>query len=1185
MSSSVKRFVGAALAASTLIQSILPPMSLAGGNGMRWNKPTTVERLAEKIDKLERHIDEYGTVVSKQPDVWSDGRLSKHRIDVENQLKSEVGNFQFLLNATVSETDSAFLGEAIALQAVANAPPLGLLTGTGATQTSSNPISVTNQMIPMGTTASPDPSNLILRSGAATTPTFFAGTLGNPTTRGISIEPYAYLDQKNRYLQHLNHLRRMNESDDTSDSPGYSLNLVRFPVSVLPGRKTSHGYGAEITITATPYLSEQLLPDTVRGLVISDVTQSYANLLVTMLKKYTPPKADEKPKAASAGVDVVPKSTTKSKLSPKNMRIMDMEYGRSGAHLTSTLGNVTKSPEMTMTWANDLLNSACSTAYDDLDVSKRSVDTLNLMEVSSGFRDQLNQTYKILSQPSASHLWSEYCNEDLYEAIIKVADKKEEVKLRKFLKDWYVFVTGEIPPTKDDQGNLLDEDGVSAKILEDPNAGLAWLIIRHSAWINEQIRADMQSIAKSKNCPCVHGEGMWLVGPNPPPEACEAFNEYVRCRWPVIVFALDPEIEEQNIGSAFSRRREVQLAAAIAASRGIISLQKLTRFVRRMELDVATVAVNRTMIGFSHGNDTFGWRFQPRIQPPPSNESNLKVIARDLIIGGPSRENQLKHTKLEPGIRECSAVVLMPSFVPYVTFDTKADWYRVDNPDCCIYRASKRLPLHARVMNTEDSVELSREITDLRSLSQQCVKDEQRYREGEVYRLMRAVDQLDRSLPMQTVRVQFPFDGDLSPVDLFERGQFRIRPRLEGWFGQPGILFDTRPNAFAKTISDLRGKVASLQDAYNKSVLADGADISAKATAVTAAQTALTAALADPRSAGLQSTNLFLVGKHLSLLNMRIIAGGIDVTDSATMVSRNVCQVTIPTSVATVTETNPDPADPTKKKSSPVVDVHIATPNGVTSRLVVPAIQVAASTASSTPATSLVPMTVSWDGTSEVRAELIRDVNNVDLKVTVAIQDDKGATVDSLKLVLGGEAEGAFGYDAPTVQFAAIIKGKTDTNSKGVALGPITLPMNGGKPVLAAALIGAELAKKVAELPQDATTDMDLVGYLRFSGGAERPTYKVDKSVLLRLTVKQKPGNAASNGTDAVQPNGAVPAPTPNPPQPMEPSVPAPPTNDDSTKPVQLLPPPRMTKRLNGVTQKTTNPIVLISDASKPETR
>ena len=109
-------------------------------------------------------------------------------------------------------------------------------------------------------------------------PLSFAGSAS-----GIALEPTVQLDQEARYLNHLQHLRRINEGDDTADSPGYSLDLVRIPVSVLPGKRTDKGYGAEITFTATPILSDELLPTTFRNLVINDLVEQIGLPLTQVL--------------------------------------------------------------------------------------------------------------------------------------------------------------------------------------------------------------------------------------------------------------------------------------------------------------------------------------------------------------------------------------------------------------------------------------------------------------------------------------------------------------------------------------------------------------------------------------------------------------------------------------------------------------------------------------------------------------------------------------------------------------------------------------------------------------------------------------------------------------------------------------------------------------------------------------
>ena len=53
---------------------------------------------------------------------------------------------------------------------------------------------------------------------------------------------------------------------------------------------------------------------------------------------------------------------------------------------------------------------------------------------------------------------------------------------------------------------------------------------------------------------------------DPSPEAKQAFNAYVACKWPLHVYSVDPAVEQQNVLDAFSRRSELQLALAVAVA-------------------------------------------------------------------------------------------------------------------------------------------------------------------------------------------------------------------------------------------------------------------------------------------------------------------------------------------------------------------------------------------------------------------------------------------------------------------------------------------------------------------------------------------------------------------------------------------------------------------------------------------
>ena len=78
-------------------------------------KDDRVEHLADEIDWLEHHIDSYGSIVAKQPDVWGQSRLTRHRYEYEAEMKAQLGKFEDLNNASISRSDQSFAGLAAAM--------------------------------------------------------------------------------------------------------------------------------------------------------------------------------------------------------------------------------------------------------------------------------------------------------------------------------------------------------------------------------------------------------------------------------------------------------------------------------------------------------------------------------------------------------------------------------------------------------------------------------------------------------------------------------------------------------------------------------------------------------------------------------------------------------------------------------------------------------------------------------------------------------------------------------------------------------------------------------------------------------------------------------------------------------------------------------------------------------------
>lgn len=899
----------------------------------------TVEALAHDLDKLEAHIERYGSVVAKQPDVWGQARLTKHRQEFEAQMAAQLSQFDFTLQGSVAMSDQAYFADALALSAAA-APRGRAGSTTNSSTSSSSSSAAADPTLPLP--ALPD------AFGAFSNVTRNAATLGPKlefagAKTGITVEPAVLLDQRARFLNHLQELRRINEGDDTSDAPGYALNLVRIPVSVLPGKFTDRGYGAEVTITMTPYLSDELLPTTFRNLVINDIvdqlgypitefinnpgTQPYfqdlssedVDNLIDLLQSHpwndfssecevdqeavgeltelrwkpgleplfarqewswvdgivklqqiqqemaVRAAAENSDEAALEAVrkhnkrlghDVENWAEYKKKLqarTPDDIAALEKQTRDWTKRAYSNIKNVwlqipvpaSKSRRARMPFPHSELFDVFAWDFDRVVVdayrglakqrfAKPTTDpnspvVLHLPDVQGYLQEELSAAYKFLAEKGNEDLWLNYCTPALVQAIrAHDDDALEEARLQ--------FKTS------------VGEKRQAQEIDNSTRAVLAWAIIVESALLTDQLVQDMRESAAAKNCGCVGCEAYPYFLPCPPPEAREAFNNYVRCRWPIHVFALDPAAQQQNIVDTFSGRREMQLAMSMAFVSGRLSANNMMRFARRIEYDFATIDLNGTEIGFSHGNETFGWRFYPRFQTPDI-ESNGTVFFRDLLIGGPSKDTLLKQRRLEPGIRECYAIVIMPSFVPYATFNVSSNWFALTNPKC-------------KEMDSTDAMRLSKlakciEVCGPRTTDGAC------YRDADLQHLIEKAKQLETRLPFQNTMVQIPYENTLGGFAMFNTGVTDLAPELVGWYGTEAVDY-TKP------------------------------------------------------------TTVFLVGNHFSVHQTEVIAGGQSIS-TVELLSRQVMQVTIPAKPLLVGD-----------KDYPFVDVQLATPYGVTQHLLIP---------------------------------------------------------------------------------------------------------------------------------------------------------------------------------------------------------------------------------------------------------
>lgn len=1154
---------------------------------------TPVECLARQIDKLEKHVDQFGSIVIKAPDVWGESRLMRHRADIEGQLKARLGAFNFRINAVQATRDAAFLATAVALQEQIASGQVNPLTGTPATSSPSptNVNGATGGLIPDTNTLNGTSSGAIIgRTG-------FSGPLAVvdgkvDTNLSVGIEPVIELDQMNRYLQHLNELRRLNEGDDNSDTPGYALNLIRIPVSILPGRRTEQGFGAEVQISIDPYMSDEILPLAFKDFVINGVVDRISYDVWQIARMSEIKKLDERLRAQlnpalkgkmratlnNTATDnlkylnqllTAPETTYQGALNTYSQEIGEVpaelidsqimaldgtsEEEKKAAGNSQVVEELQRrlladvnhrdlsSPASHREMINgDTLDRLAVHAYYSLvqpdipgvDVaSDHRVDHgLTMPEVSTLLGEEVKAAYEFLSQPSAVCLWSQFCTPELAR---KVRENRQS--------------SNDVAPSQDSVGFSRREffDQIKNSYVEAHGSvteALAWQIIVESALINERLVTDMRETASLKNCPCIPTDWMQFFGPNPPPEARHAFGEYVRCKWPIHVFALDPVTQDQNVSDSFSQRREMQMAVAIAASSRMLGGQAMQRFVRRMEYDLETIQLNRTAVAFSHGDNSFGWRFYPRVQAPPV-PGNLQVCVQDLLIGGQDRNKQLNTHRLEPGIRECTALVVMPSFVPQVMVDVRTDWFRL----------AKHVPLHRfnnRKPDHEDSMELSKQLTELRCLQAQCMNDAHKYRDGDVYRLCKAVERLEDRLPMQTHNVSVPWENDLGGFEVFQSGTQVLGPEIHGWYGAPGVKVQNTQlernllSSFATTqrlLNDTRTQLlveraAGATPERLKKLTDDEAKYIADLAKISSAQT-------DAEK--LQtSTAVFLVGKNFSVLNCRVIAGGVDVTNTIEVINRNLMQVRIPSTVSTVATGHTGAVDHNS------VVVHLATPYGATSRLLIPVAgtaeasdaglskkaaeeaATAAKAAAASAAAAAGKAQTAADASTAISAQIPAEVTwgkvTTNPAYDVSIYYDRSATPPAFKIssidmdpddqmpkdilirqtLLGTEEEDAEmlvnGKLLVTVKFAGItkaIKLPVEELTNGDITGGALTPKSLFERVIKSATVQGKLPHSPS-----APVEITVVGYVKFSD-KQQPTVRIKNTITYKLTVIPRTDN------------------------------------------------------------------------------
>jgi hypothetical protein len=712
------------------------------------------------IDHLDKCLECRGQVVVKNPDVWGQNRLTQHRAEYEDQMKAQLGNFETVLSSYQRRSDATGLSSGTSIGASVGPP------SKTATTTPSVP-SATGLLGPSGLvdnantligTASPllMPSNLtglaLSNKGAAT---------------GIGLESTVLLDERSDFLQHLHQLRRNNAGDDRTDMPGCGLYLVRMPVSILPGAESIKGKGAVVTVQAKHHLTPDLLATTFRNVVILDTT--YALLDAVTRGQYLPVGDDQnvdseanpssysaKPQNPCSGIPQPPVRRTPAGGPAALSRYNAMSL-TGGGSLRASSGSTGSSTETVALYGRENLNKLISAVKVDQESWFRHDPSVvswlfNELAAAHDYMREQSRLGNPLFQPVA------------FEELGNLALTRNYQDLKAARQRWLQSLAAQ----RNEQQDAADTSVLRVR----PMDILAFALMVQSIYVDRQLKYDMQTICQRKDCDLGDPYQYSFFNLYPDSQSQCAFNKYVECKWPIHVFSLDPIVEQQNQLDLFSQRSELQLAVATAIASGQASFQNATSYARRLEQDLAAIALNRTAVGFGAGDATFGWRFYPRYQTPPTQSTPRRIVST-LVNNGPSSDYARNNLHIEPGQRECYALMVVPNFAPQLKLTTITNWF--DLKTC-----------HpGQELATTDMLDLSLELQTARSAMQRLC-DSGRYRPVDLELLGDRLNQLEAMLPMQSHDVLLPFEADLTASEIFTSFNAALGPRLLTWFGEPG---------------------------------------------------------------------------------------------------------------------------------------------------------------------------------------------------------------------------------------------------------------------------------------------------------------------------------------------------------------------------------------------------------------
>ena len=727
-------------------------------------------RVEQMIDGLDWSMTQQGTIGVKSPDVWGQDRLAKFRSEYEIQMSQWLKTgFKGVINASISRNEA----QAQRLQLAAGMSEIAA-AAAGATET---PAATAAATVAADDQRTKDLLALIAGQNATTAATAAQAALppaakpatpitADPSAGGM-LEPTVVLDEHSHYLNHLNQLRRINAGDDLTDRPGYGLYLVRIPVTLSPGPKSRKGKGAIITVSAKSLMDRDTMRSTLRHAVVNEAVASLTQAI-----------CDD----PDAGPDVDPSAW--SDVGPLALIAAADAPAYYGAENVAFLRQETKT-RLARELADEPFHRAA--------------------RISEWLRGEFEAAYAMLEQEAASSAAVPAQAPSTQGApVFEEADPFESLGALLARRDYaQIAAVRPVPaPLPGDSGVMLASDpaaGPAVAVGADRRrtiAALGFVLKLQAAALNARLKQDVLD-----QLPEFHDfdrreqlKRANFFDPEGSVEAFEIFRRYAQAKWPLRVYAIEPVIAQQNVADSVARRTTsgVDLVGGVPAL-GPLRAAGIFSNNRALADEEAAIRLNPTMVGFGAGESTFGWVFYPRLQTKPTGRSGLAALSRSLRdnIGDGDREQSI-----EPGQRECTALIVMPNFVPKIEFVTVANWFRsgaFDGRSSVIEKASD---LGARLVKAERALD---ELNEGGGFAYS--------RPEELQVAVERLNQLKSLMPTQRLVVRVPFSAEQNDARVFSSRGGQLRPSLTAWHGKP-------PEQGEESVIFLEGKNFSVHDTH-----------------------------------------------------------------------------------------------------------------------------------------------------------------------------------------------------------------------------------------------------------------------------------------------------------------------------------------------------------------------------------